>query len=414
MGNFNFRNRTPSALAALLAVFLPTAAAGEINLDRLAFCDDIAEVYRALGVPQNGDDCRRPSLGLESELIRRSNRDSSQLCMVPPPPGRLLQGFSCVKLNVKKGAFLSCFRSASKEDVEKFKESYKDDFVEPASRYMSAAAQCRTSNGDSSYAPASLFPPVLALISRYEFGYVVGLGKGNPADANVIHGYASLDPALSAFGRGAIEFVNFNVGTVSDEKKAAPLSIGEWLVTIDEMVPMTDAMNEELRKRKLPVKFDGIAFELNQNESSPRMDDTGKLHNLESLQDALTDFLIEEGFERMSDSVLEEEAGFSAQDFVAEVTKRLPFGSNRRVTIHDKFNVLLRESPPSCARSGKGAMGAYVFAIRPAPLVKSDFGEVSVMIIGIGACSSHSRRQRTYVEGLTAGLKEQATSEFRR
>jgi hypothetical protein len=380
-------------------------AQAAVNLDKLTACDDIARLYEFMKERQltESSSCRPARSSLEKELIVRSGLDASQLCFDQSAPAPFLEGFSCISQEEKTGNVLVCFRSADGGDIRQYKAQYKEKFAPAGKKYLSEAAACRASNGDSVEASPTLFPPLLSLISRVEFGFITSLGKERPSDSSIVHGYATTDPSISNNAPSALEFVYVITNVPKYSSTSEQETIGNWLIHIDEDKELEEGYNREARKRRIPVMLDSTSYKL-ERSTTASVSQGAKLALAEGLQRVLAKSLEDEGFESISDDELQAKTGMSTTEMIKEITKRMPFGTRQNLPLRlgPTLLILSNERRPKCTKDrAGGAMAVYLMAIQPVPEVTSDFGSVGLMIAGLGECArTTTKSTRTYINGL--------------
>jgi hypothetical protein len=391
----------------------PSVALTEVNLDKLTACDDVARLYEFVKekLPMASSSCLSPRSILEKELARRSGFDTSQLCFHQSAPTSFLEGFSCISLDVKNSAELVCFRSADEADIKLYKEQYKEKYAAAEKKYLSAAAACSASNGDSADAPATILPPLLSLVSRLEFGFITSLGRERPSHSAVVHGYATTDPEISGNAPSALEFVYLIANAPKYSSTSEQKRVGSWLIQIDEDEDFDEYFNQEARRRRMPMMIDSTSYHL-ERQTEASVSQNAKLVLTEKLQRAIAKSLEDEGFETISGAKLKADTGMDSAEMVEEITKRMPFGTRQKplIRLGSTLLILSNEQRPKCTqeRTG-GAMGVYLAVNQPVPEVTSDFGGVMLMIVGLGECA---RPQLTSTRTYINGLIEESTSQL--
>lgn len=382
-----------------------SCAQAAINLDILTACADMAQLYeylKARPVPSSNT-CRAANGPIETVLLERTRVDASSFCFMQAAPVPSLKGFTCVRtLESASLASLVCFRSASISDIKLYKEQYGQKFAEPVSNYLSAAAACHASNGDTSQAERLSLPWLLSLVSRFDFGFVTLLGKKRLSDSEVVHGYATTDPSIQGATPSALEFVYVTVDNPRYSPDAQRKKAGDWVVLIDDSKGANDFINQEWRKRGAPLTIDMTHYTLERRTTVSVAQDT-KLALIKRLQTAIAESLEEEGYEAISDDDIMAKTGKSTTETLGEVTKRMPFGTRDapRGTLGPTMLILLNERRPRCTKDGAGAMSAFLASGQPIPQVASDYGSVGLMLLSMGACArSTTASTRTYIRGI--------------
>lgn len=406
-------SKTSSRVATLLITgslgFGGFAWAG-INLDKLTACDDISKLQKALtaAIGTKPENCRAPKGALEQALLKRTGLHANQLCILASAPAPSLRGFTCLMPEVPTGATLVCFREAALPDVRLYQEQYGETFAPLVSRYLASASKCSSSNGDSSSAPPTAFPPLLTFIARFDFGFITLLGKERLTDSSAIHGYAATDPSIGGGAPSAIEFFNLFVGAATYVRAGVRRTVGTWIAYIDDNARADRDANEEFRKRGAQMMIDTTTYNL-ERRTTATLTHGEKLALLEDFQEAIVSTLKDEGFKLVSDAELKEKSGRTSEETIAEISKNMAFGAkDMPVKLGPVFFVLVNERQPQCARNGNGAMAAYLMSTQPIPDVRSDYGSVGLILAGLGTCGrASSPVTRTYVKDLIDGANDE-------
>lgn len=394
----------------LWLILCPVVLHAEIFLDKITACDDIANVYKSMknGTFMVGGGCRLPHNRLEKEVVARSGLKTSDFCFTELNPASFLEGFSCFSFKKGKAHSLNCFRTADEDDIDFYKEHYKENFSVRESKYLSDAKECSASNGDSARATNTLLPIPLQYISSFEFGFILQLGSSIPSDSAVVHGYAKTDPEIDSEAPSAIEFVSIYTSAPEYEDNSKHETIGNWDISIDEADEADNELNKEFRHRRIPIKLDITSYSLTQSQAVGVPDDE-KLELTEGLQYAIAKVLKDESFKRLTDNDLQNTTGMDSDEIVNKINQQMPFGFKNvsPMKLGRKFLVYVNEKHPVCTKHGDGAMGVYLMSTQPTPEVKSDFGSLGVLIIGIGECARSKSPTRAYIEELKNLVKDQ-------
>lgn len=383
-------------LLVVLVTLSSRIGLAEIKFDILDNCHGLTIVYESLrSDPTIPATCRAPSNPIERALASHTRLNEAHLCFLYSPPAPFLSNFSCFRSSVETGAVLTCFRSATLSDIQEYKEQFATEFANKVTEYLAAAAACGASNGDSTHAQQTQFAPFLRYVSNFEFGFIAGLGADRPSSSSVVHGYASIDPEVEE-ASSALEFVYF----ITDAPKYAPSgerrSVGDWIITIDDAMPADKAFNANA---KILANLTSYSIDLHTNRGVSQSE---KLAHLERWQRAVANTLEAEGFQLLSDGDLKAYTGMSGKEMLDKSTTLLPFGSRQSAAVKwaPTLLVLLNVERPRCTNAG-GVIGAYVMTMEPIPDVASDFGDVSLFLVGLGSCSHSSNSStRKYFKGL--------------
>jgi hypothetical protein len=308
---------------------------------------------------------------------------------------------------VPNGASLICFRDAALSDVRRYKDLYGDKYAEPVSKYLGAAAACAVTNRDSSIAVGTLFPQLLTIISKFEFGFISSLGKGSHTDSAAIHGYASTDPSISGNPPTAIEFVNVFTGGQKYAPQGVRKNAGDWAIYIDDNKDTNRKTNEELRKKHSPLVIEMTSYTFKRS-TGDSLSQSDKNRILEGLQKAIAGALEDEAFETWSESDIKARTGKASGELADQIASNMSYGAmGSPVKLGRMVLVLMNEKRPRCTAGGQGAMAAYILYTQPLPDVKTDYGGIGLIIAGVGSCRRSSATTRTYIRGLIESANDQ-------
>lgn len=407
---------TPRSAALLCAACMLAASSAhaQVVLDKLNACADIERVYAGLRAEPAASpaDCRSPRAGLEAALVSRMA--GARTCFLGSSPAPFLNGFSCFRVvNQETGRYtpeLTCFRAASMVDVQHYKDEYKTRFAPIESTYLAASKTCAVSNGDSSVAATSLFPPTMAAIARFQLGFVTLLGSNRPADSSVFHGFGQTDPAIRDGLPSAVEVVYVLVNATA--RRSVPLetrSAGAFRVEVDDTAGFERDLNEQFRRAGAPMRSSIMGYTL-ERDGAHGMTLSAKISLIGSLHDSVADMLADEGFDQLSDAEIRDATGKRREDLLAEYTRSVPFGSRDSVTAQKpvpSFRFLFNDTELRCMRNGRGAIMIGLMGFEPRQGVQRDFGSIALLVNRLGACAE-GVEARTYA----AGLLEKATSQI--
>ncbi len=191
------------SLTALLASVV--VAGADVRLDQLSACDSLAQVREYLrAFPRQ---CRAPAGVLERSIARRvRDNPDVKVCFIARAPSTALAEFSCLVADLPPDQRqVICFREAEATVSQRFRQQYETVFRNREIQYLERASKCSTGNGDAARAARTLFPALLSLIARFDFGYVLPMGGAFVGSGLIVHGYGSVDPDLQS-GVSALEF----------------------------------------------------------------------------------------------------------------------------------------------------------------------------------------------------------------
>ena len=383
-----------------------------VKLNKLTACDDIARLYKHMKARQviASRSCRSPRNLLEKVLVARSGVDVSEICFDQSAPALFLRGFSCIWQEMNGTKTLLCFQPVDMAGIRQYTKKHRDDKIIAVDRqYLSMAAKCRASNGDTVSAQPTLFPQLLSFISSFEFGFITGLGKGRLPDSTMLHGYATTDPTISGNAPSALEFVFILIDAQFNSTSSDFKTVGNWSVHIDEDEEFEKSFNRQLRKNRIPVNVNSTTFKLKRRTTNPASQDE-KLMLTRELVQAVAWSLEDESFEAFSDDDIQAGLGMSTTEILEKITKQQPFGMRQKspVKLGENLQILINERRPRCTKKS-GAVATFLMTIQPIPEIMSDYGSVGIMIIGLGKCASiKSGSTHTFINGLI----EEATNQL--
>ena len=337
------------------ALLLAPCAYAELLFNKLDSCEEIEGLQKYLANRPKAIDseCRLAKTDLERSLKRRAGIDASKLCLMRSNPSPMLNDFSCFRILADvavDGTILTCFRAAVREDIDDYQHQYAQKYANARVRYLASAVGCGVSNGDSSDSTATLFPPVLKLISQYEFGFIMGLGVGRPAKSSISHGYAATDPTIRSNVPSAIEYVSLLIGSTPTPINVSRKEIGNWSVLTRALSEIDDVMGARFRRLRIAVKVRTTEFEI-YKLAGRHYSEAEKLALIEKLQEKIARLLEEEGFYSGSEKALIEELGLQSEGLIDEMNRSVPFGDRRRrpARLSSKLVLMANEERPVCA-----------------------------------------------------------------
>jgi hypothetical protein len=307
---------------------------------------------------------------------------------------------------------LTCFRGAAAEDIQAYRKQYKSKYAAAQDAYLTAFKKCSVSNRDATDAPPTTSPPLLAFISRFERGFIAGLGVGRPSNSTIVHGFSLVDATAGPNLPSALELIYLLVGATPSASSPGDDTIGEWVVKQEKVEELESQLNEQFVKNRAAVRVKLSSYALERPDGS-KVSSEGKLNVLRQLHAALAKNFEHEGLSEISASKIREKTGRTPEELLTEASKGVPFGNRGVVRFAPSFRVLVNEQPPACPR-GDGAVVAYLYAVQPADEVQKDFGSVMVMVAGFGVCSRGTTALRTYKQGLIDGVSEELAAALRK
>lgn len=394
------RRAARRALGILVLVGTSASMAADLELVRLNACKDVSDVFATLN--------RTPSnCGAATGVIERTIRDVSagsgaQHCFLERPPIASLSDFKCIQSSYRKTSAMLCYRSTTAELLDDYKANYARKFSARASTYLEEAKRCPGSNGDASRTIETTFPPILMPVAENEFGFNVQFGTTKPGTSTVTHGFARTSSDVSRRGPEAIEYVSFSTGPSSDA--LARTALGNWRLSVDTSTPdFAEPFLKGLRRQGLDAY---LAFVDISMQRAPRASVLSKEPSLpDELSEVVASNLEDEGFAEMDDDDVKRYAGQTREEMSKGVMKGASFGARNLLSGRiPRIRLLMKTSGIPCTNGGRGAIGAYLFALDGEANVQVDFGSVSAMMLGFGACATSNGRE--YVRNIASQSKQ--------
>lgn len=181
-----------------------------------------------------------------------------------------------------------------------------------------------------------------------------------------------------------------------------------WTVAIDPMAEPMAMMNREIASRNIPAFFDAISFDLTRAEG-PNMPFAERQSLSDQWAQTLADMLAEQGFEAVPEAYLAAR-GMSGDQLRETMINGAPYGRRAELRAHmGRFvHGFVNDHAAGCSGDENAVIG-FVTAYYPTENVRSDYGNVTVMLVGIGPCLS-SAGGRGYVGRVKARIAEQFTA----
>lgn len=417
MRKSNVINRLSLGCVYLLCTASYSPAHGAINLDRLTACDEVADLYKLLRSSSLDESCRAPVGVIENLLIKRTGGAVETFCFLRAAPSPFLSGFSCAKIHTTSGASLMCFRAADVSEIKNYYTAFQSRYASSVERYLKAMSACSASNHDGAHSAAPTeMPLALQYIAQYEFGFIVGLGKSDPPDSSIMHGYASVDTTIGDSAPSALEVIGISIGGQKlIAKDVQQTTAGDWLVSVDTTRDDVEAYNKKLNDMGVAASADIRAYELTTSETSP-LTDVEKLEQVADVLQAIELSLTDGGFKKIPGSQIDQYSGKTLDSMFKEMTDRaIPYGGSKFLPkSQNKFEMYTNDRRPACAKKGRGAIAVAIMSqIRGDDDVQG-FATIVVMTIGIGECSRTSSESiHIYVGNLFDEAKEQLLETLR-
>jgi hypothetical protein len=166
--------------------------------------------------------------------------------------------------------------------------------------------------------------------------------------------------------------------------------------TIDPMTELRSGFEDLAHKQGVPLIVRAASFDITHPDALPETQ-AEKKDRVDGWEDRLVELLEEQGFTTIDSDDLFRAAGLSEGDFRQAMLKRIPYAMRERAAEHvgREFHALLAQ-PNFCG--AQGAMMALVMGSYPEENVRSDYGNVTFVTMGIAACGD-GPRSRAFVSG---------------
>lgn len=405
-GSQNRASRHVAALVALLASATGTFAA-EFEFTRIDACADVAQVLRSVLRPST--DCGSANGVIERTIREGAAGSRASLCFLDRAPVSSLDGFRCIKVTAQGTGNITCYRPAAIGSILEYKDNYTRKYAAPTSAYMESAKACPGTNGQSSPTIETTFPPTLMPVAAHEFGFNVQYGNTQPGTAFVTHGFARTSPEVASRGPAAIEYVSYYDGATSVLRPRT--SYGNWRLQVDTSAEVFEPFRRMLSRQGLDAYLATVDIDLKRAPLAPRLSKSSSLSV--ELSDAAVSVLESEDFEEMSDDDFESRTGKSKEQATKEMGRNVFYGARTLMNTGDvNFRLLMKDRGLQCTRNNRGAIGAYIFTLDGNPKMQADFGSISTILVGLGACASSSGTSRDYVRNVVESVKRQLLEEL--
>lgn len=198
--------------AIAIIAFVGPPAEATVHLDQLSACDDLTELFDSLR--SWPDDCGSPRDPVEAALLKYNGLNTQmRQCFLKNPPSGVLAGFDCVVAQYSKTRTIACFREATAAVVHDYKDRFQGVYAAKVVDYLNAAAKCSVGNGDPTVGPSNALPPYLWPALKYDFGFILPVGRGPIGLSTIVHGYGHSDPDFGSVPEPVFEFVTTWINT---------------------------------------------------------------------------------------------------------------------------------------------------------------------------------------------------------
>ena len=380
------------AQVSMVSAFQISEAA-EPEFIHLDDCEKVSSVWREISRQSLLANCVQPNGSLSIGLVQRLNTSATKkICPLGTSKNQPRGGFECIQVIYDREVTeVLCIRRTEQSLLDDYKRNYLSKYSAAVSNYLTKAASCPDSNGDSAIAPETMFPMILAPIARPSFGFISSLGNTIPSNGLVLHGFGELDPTMASRQGSAVEYLYFLHGP-KDQKapsEDAYTNVGEWLFDVDEAEDFEEYVERQFQRQGMRTRVDYLFVDVYRRRAEIKGRDE-KLDALESWQEFFVDELEYFGFRYISEPELRRETGKSYRQFRREAESQIPFGirNGGYGRFGEKISVLLGEDH-DCMSSGTGVLLAMVVNVIPDNFGASEYGNVGLILAGEGSCARY-------------------------
>ena len=189
---------------------------------------------------------------------------------------------------------------------------------------------------------------------------------------------------------------------------AEPIStVGVWNVQVDTMAELLRTARQATSGALEAPLWDGISFDISRRERV-RVTSDAQHALISSWLNAIAEKLVDaEEFEDPTDDELQEKVGMTKAQMYERLVSSQPFGQRQiaKQRAASDFHFLLREDATQCGGS-VGGIGALVLGWYPIEGVQTEYGNVALLLFGIGDCGRQNPRARRYLSRIKREAKE--------
>ena len=375
---------TVRVLATLCLFVFPRLLQSQSSapLDRLSDCDGLAKTVAALTRPLSRN-CRDPRGPIEKKLMSQLvlNPDV-RTCMLVESPSQLA-GFSCVDTRSKNASELTCFRATNVDVLNDFVKKFDSVFSDKVANYEKAAKACPVGNGHFATVERNLFPLSFNPIAKPRFGFGLGIDSSSQMHGEAYHGFADVDPDLTASPSAIEIFDIFQTDQIETEQQRDVLteSVDLFNIETDDMKEFRRMYADALRKaigNPIVAKVRWITLKY---QGKKDVDISKHRSDLDEWQQGISSVLEDAGFRDFTEAELAGSPIHNVDDMRKMIIRNSPI-ANRKFSddsLGPHITVLTTDNQ-RCLE------GAYVMVIEPENDVKADYGGFVVILLGIGNC----------------------------
>jgi hypothetical protein len=376
-----------------------------LSLDKLTDCQGLASIQMMLR-GKISTDCRQPRNALEraveSQFAVTTTVDS---CLLSSPPTARLAGFSCFEIMSNQQRELACFKPVHKSQLDDYLGKYAADYRDKVLLYLQDARKCPVGNGDAGAAPNTLLPAEFNSISQVRFAFA--LEVGSEKKSQIYHAFADTDPETDRGGPGAIEVFDFlNVSKASVIQPSACQSKNGIVLTMDDAQEGRRSVESTLTRQTasratVKMRFIDLTYCGTENVS-----DATKISDLNDWQDQLKYVLAVTDYRELDEDELANSPFKNTDEMRDLMAKNLPFAQrngNRTLGPHVVF--LVDDVHQQCAAV------AEVMVLEPESEVKTDYGSIAILLLGVGDCRIAQKPGGTLSDQLLNKLTDEVRSD---
>ena len=376
-----------------------------LSLDKLTDCQGLASIQMMLR-GKISTDCRRPRNALERAVESQfAVTTAVHNCLLSSPPTPRLAGFSCFEIMSNQQSELACFKPVDKSQLDDYLGKYASRYRDKVLLYLQDASRCPVGNGDAGAAPNSLLPAAFNSISQVRFAFA--LQVGSEKKSQIYHAYADTDPQVDSSGPGAIEVFDFlNVSKAAVVQPSACRSKDGIVSTMDDAQEGRRSVESTLTQKTglhatVKMRFIDLTYCGTENVS-----DATKRSDLDDWQDQLKYILALTDYRELDDEELANSPFKNTDEMRDLMAKNLPFAQrngNRTLGPHVVF--LVDDAHRECAAV------AEVMVLEPESEVKTDYGSIAILLLGVGDCRIAQRPGGTLSDQLLNKLTDEVRSD---
>lgn len=399
-------------VGVLVAVMWALPAGAEIVFDKLTNCGGVAAVDGLLrSTPADLiSSCRVPDSPAERLFL--GGQIPAGFCLLKKPPVPFLRDFSCIASANANITDLLCFRPARASDIAQYKEhNTQEPLASLVNKYKADSAKCPTSNATSADAQRTLSPPIINAAAKFDFGFVLPLGRGRMTYSRVLHAFATIAPGIATPQLDAVEYIYFYRGSPEASSENV-IEIGPWALGSNQASEKawSSAVEEGYRTQGATAFMDNWIVSIEKRDGVA-FSDADKRAFLNGLEDALGRSLVQSGFEPVTANDLTA-AGTSIAGIREQAVKSMGFGKLGLINILERMGLFESKRSPLCTSMG-GSIIAIVIAFGPTPNVQSEFGGIALVIAGVGQCGLRAGATKALSVSAMKGARDALISALR-